>query len=382
MHALGHAGLGGIVAAVGSRRVPRRRAPAASFGRYPRGTSRCTTPRRCRPCRGGRSRWAGSWRPARSRPARPRPRRGSGSCPGRCSPSSVPRAADRRPTRTAAPRGRRARRTRTRPRSGDVCRPSARRPRHPRRRSARRADRAGLLRSAARTEGTAPARLRDVAPPARVRIEGDRLRRRLEHDRAGAEILGRRARDLLRRRRAFSDGHVAGRAHEPGELGVRDLGVVHEEPVHVDAVDGTRVVHRLGAALGMHAWIHGAHRELSARNPDHPRGWRRRRRSRIGERRTERRARRSRGCDRSRGRDRSGGRDRLDGPRTRARRPEDAGRGHAREGGREHQDGIRSVAWTDTMLWPAPSGRSEEADHSNFGCDPEPPRNQPEWPPH
>ena len=91
----------------------RRRGAAGS-------TSRRSTPRRCRPCRTGRSRWPGKLPTGavRSEPALPGAPPGEvGSVPGvRHDPAR--RAVPRRPRCTSPPRGRRGRRTPTRPRSG------------------------------------------------------------------------------------------------------------------------------------------------------------------------------------------------------------------------------------------------------------------------
>jgi hypothetical protein len=81
----------------------------------------------------------------------------------------------------------------------------------------------------------------DVGPPARVRVERHRGARRGENGRPRDELFRRHGRDVLGEWVALRDGEVIGGAHEPGELRIRDLGRVHPETVHVDAVDGTSI---------------------------------------------------------------------------------------------------------------------------------------------
>jgi hypothetical protein len=116
-------------------RAPRDRSCPAGRGgcgagwqRSSRGdTSPSTIPRRCPPCRRGRSRWAGS--ASRGRCARSRPPSccGRGSGPGRCWPSSSRGGGSSRPRRRAAASGRRARHIPTPPRWGGASPPTSRR---------------------------------------------------------------------------------------------------------------------------------------------------------------------------------------------------------------------------------------------------------------
>ena len=171
---------------------PRRR---RSDGRCQRGTSRCTTPRRCPPCRRVRNRWReGAHRGGpRSRPRRCRSR---GSGPGRCWPSSGRPAAARLPMRSAFRRARPVPRTRTRPRWAGACGPTC-----VVHRVLPRIGRPGTARA---RRGRCPgprdvaSGALDVAPPAEVGIERHRRAEAAEDDRAGHQVLRGRPRESPR----------------------------------------------------------------------------------------------------------------------------------------------------------------------------------------
>ncbi len=91
-----------------------------------------------------------------------------------------------------------------------------------------------------RTERVLPRCARRPRPPLVQVAQVDRPPRRREHHRAGHEVLGRRAREVGRVERSLRDRDVAGRRHERGEGGVRDL-----VPVDPDRVDGDVVNRRL-----------------------------------------------------------------------------------------------------------------------------------------
>ena len=122
-------------------------------------TSRSSTPRRCRSCRGGRSRSAETRRPVTC----PRIRRSEGSAtgtrPATCSPCDGRRERARRPTRRRRRRARRARPAPTPPRSAAPCLPT---PRTPPRRRRRRAPRDGVR--GRRVEASGPCGCRQSAP--------------------------------------------------------------------------------------------------------------------------------------------------------------------------------------------------------------------------
>jgi hypothetical protein len=88
-----------------------------------------------------------------------------------------------------------------------------------------------------------------------------------EDDRTGDELFLRDAGKLRSRGLLLRHGHVARGLRETGELNVRDLGRVHPEAVHVHAVDGARIGHRLVPSVVERPRIGCAHRELTSRDP-------------------------------------------------------------------------------------------------------------------
>jgi hypothetical protein len=90
-----------------------------------------------------------------------------------------------------------------------------------------------------------------------------------EH-RAGDKVLLRGVRKLLLRGRSLSDGDVSGGLHEGIELGIGDLGGIHEKGIHTDPVNGPGIVHILmPASLHSHR-VDRAHTKLTTRYQDHP----------------------------------------------------------------------------------------------------------------
>ena len=168
-----------------------------------------STPRRCRSCRRGRSRWAGRCRPARSGGGRPGPRCATGTGPARCWPARRPAGAARRPRRSPRRPARRGRRAPTRPRSAGPCRPRRRTPRRPPSRRARPGGPGSSSRSCPVRRG-APLGARLPAPPLRPVAEVHRARRLGEHLGAGHQQRRVGAREVGGVERVLGDGDVAG----------------------------------------------------------------------------------------------------------------------------------------------------------------------------
>ena len=249
----------------------RVRRPCSS--RAPRGVAgvpvRRSTPRRCRSCRRGRSRWPGRRRPARFPRSRPRSVLRSGNSPCQVLAIQRPSGVSSSPQAYSAPS--------SPPRAAQLplglgrdlpCPPSSRRPRRrPRRRA--RPDGPACCGSSCR----APAGCRQSAPGTcghqlcgsarltRCRGATNTTENGHEHLRPGAGIVGRVGRPL-------GHGDVSGLAHEAAELAVG-----HRARIDPESVDGHRVGRRL---LGI--VMVGAHREGRAGDPHHP--VRRRRRGR------------------------------------------------------------------------------------------------------
>src|SRR5437667_6197250 len=114
-----------------------------------------------------------------------------------------------------------------------------------------------------------PVRAFDVAPPVIMISESDLVISRCEHDAAGDKIFGRRSRKFFFCRRSFRDRHVALRFDEFLELLVCHRRCIHPESIYANAVNGSRVVRRHRHLVRAMAIRRGAHRELTAGNPDH-----------------------------------------------------------------------------------------------------------------
>ncbi len=108
-------------------------------------------------------------------------------------------------------------------------------------------------------------------PPLMHVVQRHRMVRRRENEgtgfglevgrfrRAGWELLL----EILPVQRLLGRGAVAGGLDEGAELGVGDVGLVHPEAVHPDAVGGTLDARNVGVVA--------AHHEFAAGNPAHPR---------------------------------------------------------------------------------------------------------------
>src|SRR4029077_9381508 len=118
-----------------------------------------------------------------------------------------------------------------------------------------------------------PVRALHVGPPLKVIVHRNFMVGRRKDDRACNEIFLWRSWEFLLGRRALGDRDVTGRFHELLELLVRDGGLIHEEAVHANAMNGLRIV-RSHRHLAIAAPIHnGAHRKLAAGNPNHSWRW-------------------------------------------------------------------------------------------------------------
>ena len=120
-----------------------------------------------------------------------------------------------------------------------------------------------------------PAGPRHVGPPLQVSdttaiTERHRPRRRREHNRSGYQALRRCPGKVFGLWCPLGDGHIPGGRNEYGKLAVGDFRRIHPKPSDPDSMDRSRVLHRVGAAMGHPARITAAQRKLAAGYPDHP----------------------------------------------------------------------------------------------------------------
>ena len=101
--------------------------------------------------------------------------------------------------------------------------------------------------------------------------ERHRPRWRREHDRSGYQALRRCPGKVFGPWCPLGDGHIPGGRNECGKLGVGDFRRIHPKPSDPDAMDRSRVLHRVGATMGQPARIDATQRKLAAGYPDHPR---------------------------------------------------------------------------------------------------------------
>src|SRR5215475_15233122 len=108
-----------------------------------------------------------------------------------------------------------------------------------------------------------------VRPPLKVVVEGDGMTRRRKNNGAGHQVLRRRPGKVFSSRGALRDGYVSGGLYEFAELGIRNIRLVHVEPVYVNTMDRTRIRCGLHANL-IHVWrVVCAHGKFSSGNPEH-----------------------------------------------------------------------------------------------------------------
>ena len=160
-----------------------------------------------------------------------------GTVPGRYSPSTSHRAGTDRPRQTACRSSRRAQRTPTPLRSAGAFPPTWRR------RRVVVGDMNDWIVSLAidvalRTERMSPVRALHVRPPLEMIVERHGMSVGAKTTEPATRFSAER-RKILRARRSFGHRNIARGLHERGELVVGDVGRVHPEAVHVDAVDRT-----------------------------------------------------------------------------------------------------------------------------------------------
>ena len=114
-----------------------------------------------------------------------------------------------------------------------------------------------------------PVRTFDVAPPLIMIVERDLLIGRRENNSACYKVFSRRSRKFFLGGRPFRDRNVAGRLNKLLKLPVRHCRCIHPETIHANAMNRTCVVRRHRHFMAAFTVYSGAHRELTAWNPDH-----------------------------------------------------------------------------------------------------------------
>src|SRR6516165_3542292 len=86
-----------------------------------------------------------------------------------------------------------------------------------------------------------PVRAMHIAPPLEMVVQRNGMIGWREHDRAGDQIFSRRVGEVFLTRLALCDCQVASCLHVLSEFYVSYVCLIHEEAVHVDAMNGSRV---------------------------------------------------------------------------------------------------------------------------------------------
>jgi hypothetical protein len=114
-----------------------------------------------------------------------------------------------------------------------------------------------------------PTRSGNIAPPLRIVIQRHRMLWRSEHQRTRNQLVGRSPRKIFCTWFSLSNSFISGCLHKPRIFCVRNIRLIHPEPVHIDPVDRARIRHRLAATLGKHARVLAAHGKFTTGNPNH-----------------------------------------------------------------------------------------------------------------